>query len=84
MSHCLGRCVQDALRFQMTNQHYASGTFASVHLAMDSSAYKQVACKTIITKSKEKSDMQKVMKEVKILRGLDHVNLILTMSQSLH
>jgi len=52
-----------------------SGTFASVHLAVDSSAHKQVACKTIITKSRDKADMQKVMKEVNILRGLDHPNI---------
>lgn len=42
-----------------------------MHLAMDTSASRQVACKTIKRKSKDKVD--KVMKEVDILISLNHV-----------
>lgn len=53
---------------------YFSGSFASVHLALDVGASRQVACKTVIVKGQSKeNELQKVMKEVTILRGLQHV-----------
>ncbi|EJD03702.1 kinase-like protein [Fomitiporia mediterranea MF3/22] len=52
-----------------------SGSYASVHLAFDTLSSRQVACKTIITKSRRKEDMQKAKKEVNILRGLKHPNI---------
>ncbi|KAH8119940.1 kinase-like protein [Phellopilus nigrolimitatus] len=52
-----------------------SGSFASVHLAFDSLASRQVACKTIIARTNEKGEIQKIMKEVNILRGLKHPNI---------
>ena len=44
-----------------------------MHLAFDTVAQKQVACKTIIARGKDRKDMQNLMKEVNILRGLQHV-----------
>lgn len=55
-----------------------SGSFASVHLAFDTYAHRQVACKTVITKVKYKSELQKVMKEVNILQSLRHVSALHT------
>ncbi|PAV22156.1 kinase [Pyrrhoderma noxium] len=51
-----------------------SGSFASVHLSFDSLSFKQVACKTIVARPR-KGDLQKVMSEVNILRGLRHPNI---------
>lgn len=48
-----------------------SGSFATVHLAMDTSAFKQVACKCIKRKSNDK--IGKIKKEVDILLTLSHV-----------
>ena len=46
-----------------------------MHLAFDTVAQKQVACKTIIARGKDRKDMQNLMKEVNILRGLQHVGV---------
>ena len=48
-----------------------SGSFAQVHLAMDTSAFKQVACKCIKRKSSDK--IEKIRKEVDILLDISHV-----------
>ena len=52
---------------------FRSGSFASVHLAVDGcrSSYRQVACKII--KKKKDIKLEKMMKEVRILTGLNHV-----------
>ncbi|KAI0963960.1 hypothetical protein AcW1_000896 [Taiwanofungus camphoratus] len=60
-------------RYLVTSHCLGSGTFATVHLAMDASAHRQVACKTIKRKSNDKID--KVMKEVNILIALNHPNI---------
>ena len=73
MSHCLGRWVACWVS-TVLKSFPCSGSFASVHLAFDSHACRQVACKTVVTKVKFKSEMQKVMKEVNILRSLRHVS----------
>jgi meiosis-specific serine/threonine-protein kinase MEK1 len=44
-----------------------------VHLAIDTAAQRQVACKSI--KSKKESEFGKVMKEYKIMLALDHVRI---------
>ena len=49
-----------------------------MHLAFDTVAQKQVACKTIIARGRDRKDMQNLMKEVNILRGLLHVGASLT------
>ena len=51
-----------------------SGSFAQVHLAMDTSAFKQVACKCIRRKSSDK--IEKIRKEVDILLNLTHVSWV--------
>src|ERR1700722_3595148 len=48
-----------------------SGSFATVHLAVDTMAHRQVACKSIKTTTQE--DMARNMKEFKILLALHHV-----------
>ncbi|KII94186.1 hypothetical protein PLICRDRAFT_153616 [Plicaturopsis crispa FD-325 SS-3] len=59
--------------YTVTSHCLGSGSFATVHLAIDTTAQRQVACKTI--KSKKESDTGKVMKEAKILMMLDHPNI---------
>ncbi|OCH94717.1 kinase-like protein [Obba rivulosa] len=61
------------LNYVVTSHCLGSGSFATVHLAMDASAYRQVACKSIKRKSRDAID--KVMKEVNILISLDHPNI---------
>ena len=58
----------------LTFLYRSSGSFAYVHLAFDTLACKQVACKTVITRSRDDVAMKKVMKEVEILGNLDHVS----------
>ncbi len=60
-------------RYLLTSHCLGSGSFAIVHLAMDFSrqSSKQVACKII--KKKKDQKLEKLMKEVRILTGLDHV-----------
>ncbi|EMD41943.1 hypothetical protein CERSUDRAFT_147367 [Gelatoporia subvermispora B] len=61
------------LNYVVTSHCLGSGSFATVHLAMDTSAYRQVACKSIKRKSRDTVD--KVMKEVNILISLNHPNI---------
>lgn len=60
-------------RYLVTSHCLGTGSFATVHLAIDTIAYRQVACKTIKRKSHDK--IEKVMKEVDILIALDHPNI---------
>lgn len=55
-----------------------SGAYASVLLAIDHTAHRQAACKTIVRKTQ--ADIADVLKEVQLLKRLDHVcpNPILT------
>lgn len=57
----------------LTTHCLGTGSFATVHLGMDAShsSYKQVACKII--KKKKDQKIEKLMKEVRILTGLNHV-----------
>ena len=59
--------------FVLTSHCLGSGSFASVHLAVDGchATYRQVACKII--KKKKDTKLDKMMKEVRILIGLNHV-----------
>ena len=76
MSHCLGRYEVFLLIGPTIYLYPKSGSFASVHLSFDSLSFKQVACKTIVARPR-KGDLQKVMSEVNILRGLRPVSLSL-------
>ncbi|KAF9527775.1 kinase-like domain-containing protein [Crepidotus variabilis] len=57
----------------VTSQCLGTGSFATVHLALDPANYRQVACKSI--KTKRESEVNQVMKEVKILMTLKHPNI---------
>lgn len=56
----------------MTSQCLGTGSFATVHLALDPAKHRQVACKTIRTKRDH--EVGQVMKEVRILMTLKHVS----------
>jgi serine/threonine protein kinase len=75
VSHCLGRYILSASNMLKAAYSVTSGSYASVHLANDVTACRQVACKTIIMKANERNDPQKVMKEAKILGRLNHVSV---------
>ncbi|RPD57045.1 kinase-like protein [Lentinus tigrinus ALCF2SS1-6] len=60
-------------RYLVTSHCLGSGSFATVHLAMDTSAFKQVACKCIKRKVSDK--VEKIRKEVDILLNLSHPNI---------
>ncbi|KAI0715375.1 kinase-like protein [Earliella scabrosa] len=60
-------------RYLVTSHCLGSGSFATVHLAMDTSAFRQVACKCIKRKSSDKVD--KIRKEVDILLNINHPNI---------
>ncbi|KAJ7487408.1 kinase-like protein, partial [Mycena galericulata] len=62
-------------KYLVTNQKLGSGSFATVHLALDTShtARRQVACKTIRTK--KGCDVGQIFKEISILNGLKHPNI---------
>ncbi|EJF66900.1 kinase-like protein [Dichomitus squalens LYAD-421 SS1] len=60
-------------RYLVMSHCLGSGSFAEVHLAMDTSAFKQVACKCIKRKSSDK--IEKIRKEVDILLNLSHPNI---------
>ncbi|KAI0639637.1 kinase-like protein [Trametes polyzona] len=60
-------------RYVVTSHCLGSGSFATVHLAMDTSAFKQVACKCIKRRGSNKLD--KIQKEVDILLNLTHPNI---------
>ncbi|VDB99574.1 unnamed protein product [Peniophora sp. CBMAI 1063] len=51
-----------------------SGAFATVHLAMDTNQRRQLACKVIKTRE-NRNDLGALMKEVNILRKLQHPNI---------
>ncbi|KAG6890735.1 hypothetical protein C0992_013118 [Termitomyces sp. T32_za158] len=55
----------------VTSQCLGSGSFATVHLALDPVKRRQVACKSIRTKRDH--DVGQVMKEVRILMTIRHV-----------
>ncbi|KAI0328178.1 kinase-like protein [Cubamyces sp. BRFM 1775] len=60
-------------RYVVTSHCLGSGSFATVHLAMDTTAFKQVACKCIKRRANDKLD--KIKKEVDILLNLSHPNI---------
>ncbi|KAL5495005.1 hypothetical protein ACEPAI_467 [Sanghuangporus weigelae] len=62
-------------KYTIMSHCLGSGSYASVHLAFDAVSFRQVACKTIITKCRGKDDMQKAIKEVNILKKLKHPNI---------
>ncbi|TFY83403.1 hypothetical protein EWM64_g611 [Hericium alpestre] len=59
--------------YVVTSHCLGTGGFAAVHLAIDTAASRQVACKTIVLK--KDTEKVTVMKEVKILLALDHPNI---------
>ncbi|THV06026.1 kinase-like protein [Dendrothele bispora CBS 962.96] len=58
-------------KYTVTSQCLGSGSFATVHLAMDLARHCQVACKSIRTK--KEYELDQVMKEIKILMSLNHL-----------
>lgn len=66
--------LQKIDRYVVTSHCLGSGSFATVHLAMDTTAFKQVACKCIKRRSSGKLD--KIKKEVDILLNLSHVRCL--------
>ncbi|KAJ8509426.1 hypothetical protein ONZ45_g8397 [Pleurotus djamor] len=66
MQKCVGEYV-------ITSHCLGSGSFATVHLAVDKQKHRQVACKTI--KAKKGHELSQVWKEVRILLALDHANI---------
>ncbi|KAI0005567.1 kinase-like protein [Russula compacta] len=59
--------------FIVTSHSLGSGSFATVHLAMDSQKHRQVACKII--KAKSGKEVSSLMKEVDILTAVQHPNI---------
>lgn len=57
--------------FIVTSHCLGSGSFATVHLAMDREKHRQVACKII--KAKNGREVSCLMKEVHILAAVQHV-----------
>nr|KNZ74118.1 Meiosis-specific serine/threonine-protein kinase mek1 [Termitomyces sp. J132] len=57
----------------VTSQCLGSGSFATVHLALDPAKRRQVACKSIRTKREH--EVGQVMKEVRILMTIRHPNI---------
>ncbi|KIM47834.1 hypothetical protein M413DRAFT_15933 [Hebeloma cylindrosporum] len=57
----------------VTSQCLGTGSFATVHLALDPTKHRQVACKSIRTKRDH--EVGQVMKEVRILMTLKHPNI---------
>ncbi|KAH7930543.1 kinase-like protein [Leucogyrophana mollusca] len=64
---------QDLGGYLITSHCLGSGSYATVQLALDTTAHRQVACKII--KRKEGSDMKKEMKEATLLMNLQHPNI---------
>ncbi|KAF8167725.1 kinase-like domain-containing protein [Crassisporium funariophilum] len=60
-------------RYVVTSQCLGTGSFATVHLALDPTKHRQVACKSI--RAKRDHDVGQVMKEVRILMTLKHPNI---------
>ncbi|KAN0135652.1 meiosis-specific serine/threonine-protein kinase mek1 [Lactarius tabidus] len=59
--------------FLVTSHSLGSGSFATVHLAMDCHKRRQVACKII--KAKSGKEVSSLMKEVDILTAVQHPNI---------
>ncbi|KAH9082238.1 kinase-like protein [Lactarius deliciosus] len=59
--------------FIVTSHSLGSGSFATVHLAMDCHKPRQVACKII--KAKSGKEISSLMKEVDILTAVQHPNI---------
>ncbi|RDB28880.1 Meiosis-specific serine/threonine-protein kinase MEK1 [Hypsizygus marmoreus] len=57
----------------VTSQCLGTGSFATVHLALDPVKHRQVACKSIRTK--KEYEVGQVMKEVRILMTIRHPNI---------
>ncbi|EIM92547.1 kinase-like protein [Stereum hirsutum FP-91666 SS1] len=63
-------------RFQVTSHTLGCGSFATVHLAIDTRAHRQVACKVLTLRNiRNKHDMEQIKKEIDILAALDHPNI---------
>lgn len=61
-------------RFSVTSHTLGCGSFATVHLAIDTRAHRQVACKVLTLRNiRNKHDMEQIKKEIDILAALDHV-----------
>lgn len=60
-------------RYLITPHCLGTGSYATVHLAIDTSAHRQAACKII--RRKEGSDLKKDMKEATMLMALHHPNI---------
>lgn len=65
------RTYQKIGDFIVTSHSLGSGSFATVHLAMDRQRCRQVACKII--KAKNGKEISSLMKEVDILAAVQHV-----------
>ncbi|ESK98011.1 camk rad53 protein kinase [Moniliophthora roreri MCA 2997] len=59
--------------YTLTSKCLGTGSFATVHLAMDTAHHCQVACKSIRTKREH--ELEQVMKEISILCDLRHPNI---------
>ncbi|KXN85668.1 putative serine/threonine-protein kinase fhkC [Leucoagaricus sp. SymC.cos] len=67
------RDLQRLGKYIVTSQCLGTGSFATVHLALDPTRQRQVACKSIRTR--KDNEVDQVMKEVKILMKLKHVRV---------
>lgn len=65
--------IKNMGRYLITPHCLGTGSYATVHLAIDTSAHRQVACKII--KRKQGSDLKKDMKEATMLMALHHPNI---------
>ncbi|KAF4573095.1 Meiosis-specific serine/threonine-protein kinase mek1 [Pleurotus pulmonarius] len=59
--------------YVVTSHCLGSGSFATVHLAVNKYKHRQVACKTL--KARKGHELSQVWKEVKILLSLNHPNI---------
>ncbi|KAF8445768.1 kinase-like protein [Boletus edulis BED1] len=64
---------KDLGRYRVTSHCLGTGSYASVHLALDTSAHRQVACKII--RRKPGNDLKKELKEATLLTSLHHPNI---------
>ena len=65
---------QNMGQYIVTSKCLGSGAFATVHLAIDPSNHRQVACKTIC--ARRKKDKRQVLLEVEMLKRVRHVSLL--------
>ena len=61
----------DIGKYTVLSHCLGSGTFATVHLAIDTVEHRQVACKVL--KPRNKDELVSVRKEAKLLKTLSHV-----------